>query len=272
MIILHSCKRTQNYLKRHSRPALASRQKSFEKNVFLSSYGTTDIRQKIKKYCNSKSNLSTELQLLQPNAFYYKELLQTVLSITHEIGIAKPTMLDFCLQLYANDNNKLANIRNFAENYRTEDSIRWYTKESFVYRCINETLRSGDLDQCYSIRFYVADLSVQLYTLKNQQQQLIKNAEMTILYRGFRQSDDELNILRSLIGRTVAIKSFMSTSRDKDIALTYASPSDGQEENSRPILLEIYVDLSSPTIIAADIAHLSDFDAECEVLFDIGST
>ncbi|CAF4309165.1 unnamed protein product, partial [Rotaria sordida] len=64
----------------------------------------------------------------------------------------------------------------------------------------------------------------------------------------------------------------MSTSRNKDIASTYASPSDWQADNSRSLLLEIYVDLSSPAIIAADIAGMSNFDEENEVLFDIGST
>ncbi|CAF4177166.1 unnamed protein product, partial [Rotaria sordida] len=231
----------------------------------------TDIGQKIRKYADSKSSISIQFQLLQPNIYDYERLLQTVFSTIHESALAKPAMLDFCLQLYAN-NNRLADIRNFAENYRREDSIYWYTKESFVYRFVNQTLRFGDIDSCYALRFYIADLSAQLHALKYQQQKVLEKAGMTILYRGIRQSDEELNVLRGLVGLVVAVKFFMSTSRNKDIALTYASPSDWQTDNSRPLLLEIYVDLSSPAIIAADIAGMSNFDEENEVLFDIGST
>ncbi|CAF1502593.1 unnamed protein product [Rotaria sordida] len=278
IIILRYSKLRKNYLKRYSLYVLSSKQKTFEKtisdhskNLFRNLYDTTDLCQRIRKYADSKSNLLVQLQLLQPNGHYYEQLLQTVFSTIHESALAKPAMLDFCLQLNAN-NSTLLDIRNFSKKYRAEHSIYWYTKECFVYRCVNKTLRSGDIDKCYSIRFYIADLSVQLHLLKSQQQKLMKKAGMTTLYRGFRQSDDELNILRNLVGRVVAVKSFMSTSRNKDIALTYASPSDGQEENWRPVLLEIYVDLSSPTIIAADISRVSNFDVECEVLFNIGST
>ncbi|CAF0884534.1 unnamed protein product [Rotaria sp. Silwood1] len=278
MIIMHCCECEQNYFQRHSRHVFSSKQKSNEEsiskqstNLFRDFYRTSDIDQKIEKYTQINPSLSTEFQLLQPIAYSYERLLQAVFSTIHESALAKPTMLDFCLQLYAN-NNRFADIRNFAENYRREDSIYWYTKESFIYRCVNQILRSGDIDKCYALRFYIADLSAQLHTLKYQQQKVLEKAGMTILYRGIRQSDEELNLLRDLVGLVVSVKTFMSTSRNKDIALTYASPFDWQAENSRPLLLEIYVDLSSPTVIAADIAGLSNFDEESEVLFDIGST
>jgi hypothetical protein len=278
MITLRSSECEQDCFKRHYRHARSFKRKIFKKvigeqstKLFRDIYYTTNIQQKIKKYTDLKSNLSAQFQLLQPNACFYKQLLQDVFSTIHESALAKPAMLDFCLQLYAN-NNTLADIRNFADKYRPEDSVNWYTKESFVYRCVNQTLRSGDIDKCYSLRFYIANLRAQLYGLKYQQEKVMEKAGMTILYRGIRQSEEELDILRSLVGRVVGVKSFMSTSRNKEIALTYASPSDWQAENSRPLLIEIYVDLSSPAVIAADITVMSNFDEECEVLFNIGST
>jgi hypothetical protein len=278
MINLRSCASEQKYFERGCRQVRSPRPKSFKKsiskqstNLFRNFYFATNICEEITKYANPKSDLSIQFQLLQPNTHCYEQLLQAVFSTIHESALAKPAMLDFCLQLYVN-NNTLADIRNFAENYQAEDSIHWYTKESFVYRCVNQTLRSGDIDKCHSLRFYIADLSAQLHALKCQQQKTMETAGITVLYRGTRLSDEELNILQSLVGRVVAVKYFMSTSRNKDIALTYASPSDGQAENSRPVLLEIHVDLSSPAIIAADITRMSNFNEEYEVLFHIGST
>ncbi|CAF1091260.1 unnamed protein product, partial [Didymodactylos carnosus] len=248
----------------NARTAENQGQKNLEKTI--SEHSTNFAR-----YDDSKSNLSVQFQLLQPNGHCYEQLLHAVFSTIHESALAKLSMLDFWLQLYAN-NNTLADIRNFAENYRAKDSVYWYTKESFVYRCVNETLRSGDIDRCYSLRFYIANLSAQLHALKYQQQKTMEKAGMTILYRGIRQSDEELDILQSLVGTVVAVKSFMSTSRNKNIALAYASPSDWQAEDSRPLLLEIHVDLNSPSIIAADITRVSNFDEEEEVLFNIGNT
>jgi len=147
MINLRSCAPERNYFKKHSCQVRSPGPKIFEKriskqsiNLFRNFYCTTSICQEITKYADSKSNLSVQFQLLQPNMHCYEQLLQAVFSTIHESALAKPAMLDFCLQLYIN-NNKLRDIRNFAENYRAEDSIYWYTKESFVYRCINQTLK-----------------------------------------------------------------------------------------------------------------------------------
>ncbi|CAF3817423.1 unnamed protein product [Adineta steineri] len=270
MLVRRSYDYRKNYVEIRFRHSLSSEQENFEKNrskQSTSSYYTIGKVIETKQHINSKSNLSIQFQLFQPNVYNYKQLLQTVFSTIHESALAKSAMIDFCLQLYAN-NNTLTDIRNFIENYRPEDAILWYTKESFVYRWINHTLRCGDIDKCYSLRLFISNLSTQIRVLKYEQPKMMKR---TVLYRGFRQSDEELNILQNLVGHVIAIKSFMSTSREKSIALAFASPSEGQNENSRSILLEINVDLNLSEIIAADIMHMSNFSGESEVLFNIGS-
>ncbi|CAF0865520.1 unnamed protein product [Adineta steineri] len=180
-------------------------------------------------------------------------------------------MVDHCRQYFSYYKTDFTYIKKFAKTYTPAQAVYWYTKDCFIHRSINAVLRTGNIEECYLLRFYISGLSRQLYQLKCQQQRdiLISNTP-TILYRGLRQSEADLKILQSLVGHVILTKGFMSTSHYKNIALCYAGASDPQSLQSQALLLEIYVNMRDPDIIAADIAHLSNFPEELEVLFDFG--
>ncbi len=189
-----------------------------------------------------------------------------------DCSVAQSAMLDRCRSYFSLYNSHLNYINKFARTYHARQAAHWYTKDCFIHRMINKVLRAGNIEQSSLLRFYVADLSNQLYQLKCQQEKdMIKTEENTILYRGLRQSEEHLKILESLVGQVILTKDFMSTSRDKRIALCYAAVSHPQSLQSQALLIEISVDMTAPGIIAADIAHLSKFTDEQEVLFDIGA-
>ena len=207
-------------------------------------------------------------QILQPNLWCYQQLLENTMFSISDRTVARLAMLDLCLSHFSENKTYLVAINNFAKTYLPTQAVVWFTKDSFIHRIINELLRTGNLEQYSLLRFYISDLSEQLYQLKCQQQGTETN---TILYRGLRQSKAHLEILQNLVGHVIFTKDFMSNSRDKHVALCFAGISDPQTLQSQPLLIEIYVDMTAPDIIAVDIAHLSNFPEEREVLFDIGS-
>jgi tetratricopeptide (TPR) repeat protein len=219
-----------------------------------------------------EQDLIVAKRILQPNFNFYQQLINNLMFTINDCTVAQSAMLDQCRYYFSLYNTHLNYINKFAKTYQATQAAHWYTKDCFIHRIINKVLRAGNIEQSSLLRFYVADLSNQLYQLKCQQQKdVIKTEQITILYRGLRQSEEHLQILQSLVGEIILTKDFMSTSRDKRIALFYAAVAHPQSLQSQPLLIEISVDMSAPDIIAADIAHLSKFFDEQEVLFDIGA-
>jgi hypothetical protein len=216
-----------------------------------------------------KINLTRHHRLLQPTELDYKQLEYQVISLITDEKIAMYTMLDRWYQYYQDDPRALVIIRRFAKQYRSADAVRWYTKDSFIYRFVNEMLRSGAIEMSHSVRFYIADLSAQLAELKCKQRELMKGVK--VLYRGFRQSTQELEALETLVGSAIVTKTFMSTSWDIEVAVFFAGINQLQSDESQPLLLELTVGFDSVSVIAADISSLSNFPEEREVLFDIGT-
>jgi hypothetical protein len=217
-------------------------------------------------------DLILHTKILKPNLFCYKQLIECAMLSISDRTVAKSAMLDLSRQYFSQNRTHLTTIDILAQTYQSTQAALWYTKESFIHRITNKVLRTGNIEDCCLLRFYISHLSEQLHQLKCQQQKNVTETQKnTILYRGLRQSKAHLDILHNLVGHAILVKGFMSTSRDNRIALCYAGSEHPQSLQSQPLLIEICVDMTAPDIIAADIAHLSNFPEEREVLFDIGS-
>ncbi|CAF2001578.1 unnamed protein product [Rotaria magnacalcarata] len=214
-------------------------------------------------------DLTIHHRLLQPAEHCYKQIEYNVASIINEDIMCMLTMLDRCYQYYQGKQTELASVNRFARQYRCQDAAHWFTKDIFLYRFVNKLFRTGDLEMFHNVRFYITHLSLQLMELKHKQQRVMKG--ITIVYRGLRQSEQELDMLRNLVGTVIHTKGFMSTSLNRQVALAFAGADQAQSSESQALLLEIKADWNSPLIIAANIADLSMFPDEQEVLFDIGT-
>jgi hypothetical protein len=217
----------------------------------------------------SKIDLTILHHLLQPIEHCYKQLEYQIIALITDDGIGMPTMLDRCHRYYQDCPTELAAIRSFAQRYRSADAVHWYTKDTFLYRFVNKILCTGDIELFHNMRLYIAHLSAQLSELKCEQKQFMKG--VNVVYRRLRQSTQELEALKKLIGSVIVTKSFMSASREKRIALFFAGVDQPQSAESQPLLLELTIDLNPRYVIAADIGHLSNFPEEREVLIDMGT-
>ncbi|CAF1690238.1 unnamed protein product, partial [Adineta ricciae] len=162
---------------------------------------------------------------------------------------------------------KLKDIDEFANSCDVDSCIRWYTKQTFVYKLINQALRTEDILQLYKFRYYIADLSQQL--VKECQKTVVAMGTNFRLYRGTTISQEEKMMLQANVNRLIVTNAYWSTSSCREIALGFAH----KFRNEVEVLYEIQCDLdeSNPSNIVADISKLSEFQTENEFLFDAGS-
>ena len=207
----------------------------------------------------------------QSGEFLWLQLFHHIIVRLPREQEAKQKMIDVCRQYYRGNNKDLALIDQFERDYRPEEVTRWYSRQSFVYKMVNKALRSEDLDQLHTFRFYIRDLS---QTLSREHQKLLLSDETRLLlYRGAVLGKEEFEKLRESVGRTISTNGYLSTSRLRHQALTFAEHAINRTDVVG-VMFEIVCDVQQlgKSIVYADVAALSDFPAEQEVLFDLNAS
>ena len=67
-------------------------------------------------------------------------------------------MIDTCRHYYQDNIKQLKLIDQFEHEYQSNEAIRWYLKKSFLREIINKALRTEDIDQLYTLRYFLGDL------------------------------------------------------------------------------------------------------------------
>jgi tetratricopeptide (TPR) repeat protein len=175
----------------------------------------------------------------------------------------KQKLVSLCEEKYQNNEEQLEMIEEFRETYSSDQALWWYSRESFLYKMLNEALRKQDIDILFLFRFIIRDIYEQLED--NQY------SEAVAVYRGQIMSIDEVNNLQKSINKIVSINSFFSTSIDRSQALKFIKKCELPDGKER-VLFEIDAD---PRVVTtkpfADITLHSQFTDESEILFMIGS-
>ncbi|CAF1405771.1 unnamed protein product [Adineta steineri] len=197
--------------------------------------------------------------------FFWTQLFNDMIHRLPHDQKAKEQMINACRDYYRGNKTVLNKIDEFANTYNVKDCIRWYTKDTFVYKLINKALRTEDMEQLYTFRYFITDLSE---SLNQEFGKLRNNTSSLILYRGATMSCDEFNILKTNVGFLISTNSYFSTSRLQEIAEIYVGSNDS---TSVGVLFEVECDLTK-NIIIADVADLSEIPDEAECLFNLGTT
>jgi hypothetical protein len=80
-------------------------------------------------------------------------------------------MLDESRRFYNNQPAELDKIDEFDQDYEASQSIRWYTRDSFLYRLLNKALRTKNILIILKFRFILQDINKQLKDLQHKQKQ-----------------------------------------------------------------------------------------------------
>jgi tetratricopeptide (TPR) repeat protein len=160
----------------------------------------------------------------------------------------------------------------FQKQYSPTNAVYWYTKNLFIYRLLNQAIRTRNIDILYTLKSLIIDLQTQLTQLFTAATKKLVSSTIT-LYRGARIRSDELEQLKANTGSFISLNTFMSTSRDKDIALTYAEAYSSAENDSNiyPIIYEIQCSLGIHSAVFADVEKYGTNINEKEVLFDFST-
>ncbi|CAF1288847.1 unnamed protein product [Rotaria sordida] len=186
--------------------------------------------------------------------------------------LAKTQMINICRRYYQNNTHQLNLIDEFEKEYDKDQAIKWYSKESFLYKLVNTSFRSEDLIDLFHFRLFIGDLSD---SIASEHKLMLASTNKTIwtVYRGAQLSKEKLNKLQESEGRHHSFNGFISTSQLEEVALMFAI-SNTQHNDNVPVLFVITCDVESVGnhVKFADIHRWSDHPEEQEILFDLNST
>jgi hypothetical protein len=187
---------------------------------------------------------------------------------THESRIE---MIDEFRRIYQDNDIAIADIDIFNQTYNSSSALQWYTRDTFLFRTINNALRSSNVNMMFKMRYFLTDLYVQLDGLYKQSQTLYQRPRTEKLYRGQLMSKNEYLYFQQLKGHIISINTFLSTTTSLQIALVFADASINHDD-FLPIVFCIetnpYVQHKRPY---ANISKFSIYSEEDEVLFAMGS-
>ena len=198
------------------------------------------------------------------------QLFIEVLIRMHHKSIERKELITICKQNYQGNREEMKVINEFEKSYKSDDAIRWYTRESCLYRMLNKALRVQDFDLLFALRFFITDIAKQL---KNEYEKFIRTSDTRNAFRVYREqlvANDELNLIKNSIGEFLSMNSFLSTSRDRSTAFRFAREAPSSH-GTQKVIFEIEINPRSETKPFADVSKISYFTGEDEILIMLGA-
>ncbi|CAF1289789.1 unnamed protein product [Adineta steineri] len=201
--------------------------------------------------------------------FFWHRMFKETLLRFPQTESAKKLMIDRCRLLYRFNPAGLKQIDEFDKTYTPADALKWYTRDSFLYRKINQAMRTEDTDELFTFRYFIIDLC---HALKEKKFTPIAN-KVFLLYRGLSLPSDKIKEFQWSEGHLISINSFFSATWQREVAESFACVGTSTAEtNTISIIFEIEIDSSCDhQTIFADLRGFSYNPYEEEVLFDFAT-
>jgi len=142
------------------------------------------------------------------STFAYIQILKEILLDIDDKTDLKKEMLDFCRQVYADNEIQLRFIDEFEHHFRPDEAIKWYIRqETFLFKILSRAFRIPDPDILFKFRFFIQYLHHQLKSN-------LSTTSMTV-YRTQHISSDDFDTILKNQGGFLAFNEFLSTNKDK---------------------------------------------------------
>jgi tetratricopeptide (TPR) repeat protein len=202
--------------------------------------------------------------------FMYAQMLGRIL-MRHKSS--EKEMIEFCRRKYADSAVDLNVVDEFEDYYDACNAIFWYTRDTFLYRLLNKSLREQDVDTLYALRYFIKDLDFQLtdrHLSSFPTSTSVNDAPIETVYRGQLMINEEFDRkIRHNTGGYFCVCSFLSTTLHKNLAKMYAG--NGSSKNETSVLFQIDIDTAN-RVAYTNISKQSAFEEdENEVLFTMGA-
>ncbi|CAF4979831.1 unnamed protein product, partial [Rotaria sp. Silwood1] len=212
---------------------------------------------------------SQSLQVRNAIFLWFQLFIEVLLRMHHKSNDRKE-LLNICKLSYKDNVKEIKTIDEFENNYKAENAIWWYTRESCFYRMMNKALRVQDFDMLFALRFFITDIAKQI---KSEHEKFIRTSDdrnIIHVYRGQLIENDELELIKKSIGEFVSMNSFLSASRKRSTALRFTRIT-RRTNNLQSIIFEIKIDPRLQTKAFANISQMSYCQKEDEVLIMLGA-
>ncbi|CAF1463861.1 unnamed protein product [Adineta ricciae] len=212
-----------------------------------------------------------EFNTQEASVMYHRLIMTTLMEMKED---EPKDMIDFCRTQYADDQSALTAVQEFEQDYQNHSPIWWYTREGFLYKLLNRSLREQDIYALYSLRTFIRHLYDQIFDMFVKQHVSCSTTTFTIVtfYRGQQMATQTFERIKSKRGGLLSFSNFLSTTTNRDLAVIYAGNT-LNDQHLTAVLFQLDVDIHSNEQPFAAIDHISHFGtAENEYLFAMGST
>ncbi|CAF1540501.1 unnamed protein product [Adineta ricciae] len=224
-----------------------------------------------------------DLRAKEQSIVWYQLIIEALLRL-EDTSDEKAEMVAECRKHYVNDEIECLKICDFENNFTPNDAIRWYTRDSFLYRLFNKAMRTQDVPFIYKFRFFLKALYNQLARVYNCE--TIHAQPIKEVYRGQMIRIEELQRLKDNVGYAVSFHSFLSATRDKQVAAIFSGNGKGRPFfESVVFCIKIlgdfhpYIETNLRVMNSAgidgkpfaDITNYATYGGEQEILFAMGS-
>ncbi|CAF1137628.1 unnamed protein product [Adineta ricciae] len=208
------------------------------------------------------------LNQLEPSFMYTQIFKKILLEMEHNNQAIKG-LVSYCRQRFQGNFAEQSAIDEFEREYRPDKAIWWYTRECFIYKMLNQALRSLDGEVIINMGFFIHDLHKQIQHLHQEQAHSYKR-KLFLVYRGQGLSRTYFDQLSKNVGGLLSFNNFLytSTKQEKSLEFTYRALDDPDKVG---VLFVITIDPNISTTPFASIGDLSYIENEAEILFSMHS-
>jgi tetratricopeptide (TPR) repeat protein len=209
------------------------------------------------------------LDHLEPSFMYTQILKEILFTIEFKQKYFKD-YIDYCRDVFAENQGELTNVDELEEKYRHETPIWWYTYQCFLYPMLNRCLRLMDADIIIKMGFFIRDLHYNIRQLHKEQFGGEISGKSFTVYRGQGMSKAEFEQMIKAKGGLISFNNFLSTSKNRKVSLDFANLA-VTNPDLMGILFVMTIDPAKSITPFASIADVSYFQGEDEVLFSMNT-
>ncbi|CAM4907001.1 unnamed protein product [Rotaria socialis] len=200
---------------------------------------------------------------------WFQIFIEVLIRMHHHVD-SKQELIQICKRNYKSNPEEFRVIEEFEKSYKPEGAILWYTRECCFYRILNKALRIHDFNTLFILRFFITDISKVLNKLQAFELRMMPTRDKFIVYRGQIMNRNEFDLMKTSIGNYISMNSFLSTSRQRDVAVWFLNNAEYNEDTLR-VIFEISIYPQEKTKAYADISKCSRHEMEEEILIMLGA-
>lgn len=156
------------------------------------------------------------------------------------------------------------------KDYYLHTALWWYTSSSSLCSTVNRALRMMDVSLMIRLGYFIRDLLKNIDEIYLNKINEWKSLGLFKVYRGQGILLKDFDQLKNSKGGLLAFNNFLSTSRNRSIAIFFADSNEINSESTR-VLFEITVDPSISNVSFIDLQSISQYSHEEEILFSMQS-